>query len=102
MPTMGRPSYCGGGLVVLTAEEKRDLERTGVVFAKVTKFTEHRYDCRVRCDREIEVRRVVEQHPDPKEPPNERHIAMGLCSSCSSLEEWLRRRRAETQPRGER
>lgn len=102
-----RPDSCAGAFVRVSPDEKRDLERSGVVFLASFERTVDgesgtKYECRVRCDKPIEVRRIESANPDPNAPPDVREVPMGLCESCSRLESYVRRMLRERLERSKR
>ncbi len=94
-PSLGRPESCCGAYLRLTRDEARDFERRGTKLSSPLSPDGTYRDYRVLCDSEAETRKLVENHPDPKKQPHVRDIRYGLCSSCSSAESWLRRKRTE-------
>lgn len=102
VPNMGRPEACCGAFLRLSGDEARDLERRGTKLSRPMGDEGARREYRVLCDDLAHTRRLVENPPNPDEPQRISFVRHGLCARCSSLEQWLRRKRAETQKASER
>lgn len=90
-----RPDWCPGAQIRGPRDMLAGLERNGVAFGTVYKTNSGLSESRVRCGKPCHVQILEDRSEDPREPVRRREVRLGLCDSCTQLEAYVRRARAE-------